>query len=83
MYLSILKEKQLTSFSSKSQEAQIRRLNHYLHKRQNTEIDIWKQLKAIEKSRRALARLLIEVCHVRLETTAEIGTTGRMPEKAP
>ena len=61
----------------------MRRLNRALHKRQNAEIDIWKQLKALEKSRRALANLLVEVCHVRLETTAEISTTGRVPEKAP
>lgn len=58
------------------------RLKHALHTRQNVEINIWKQLKALEKSRRALAKLLIEVCHARLETTAEIGTTGRVPEKA-
>ncbi|KFZ13003.1 hypothetical protein V502_06803 [Pseudogymnoascus sp. VKM F-4520 (FW-2644)] len=64
---------------SEAQEAQMRRLNHALHKRQNAEIDIWKQLKALEKSRRALANLLVEVCHVRLETTAEISTTGRVP----
>ncbi|KFY04149.1 hypothetical protein V491_09454 [Pseudogymnoascus sp. VKM F-3775] len=68
---------------SEAQEAQMRRLNHALHKRQNLEIDIWKQLKALEKSRKALANLLIEVCNVRLETTAEISTTGRVPEKAP
>lgn len=61
----------------------MRRLNKALHKRQNAEIDIWKQLKALEKSRKALAKLLIEVCHARLETTAEISTTGRVPEKAP
>lgn len=60
----------------------MRRLNKALHKRQNAEIDIWKQLKALEKSRKALAKLLIEVCRARLETTAEISTTGRVPEKA-
>ncbi|OBT77876.1 hypothetical protein VF21_03228 [Pseudogymnoascus sp. 05NY08] len=68
---------------SEAQEAQMRRLNHALHKRQTAEIDIWKQLKALEKSRRALAKLLIEVCHARLEITAEISTTGLVPEKAP
>lgn len=78
----ILKSKQLTSISSEAQEAQMRRLNKALHKRQNAEIDIWKQLNALEKSRRALAKILIEVCHARLETTAEISTTGRVPEKA-
>ncbi|OBT48644.1 hypothetical protein VE00_00758 [Pseudogymnoascus sp. WSF 3629] len=67
---------------SEAQEAQMDRLKHALHTRQNVEINIWKQLKALEKSRRALAKLLIEVCHARLETTAEIGTTGRVPEKA-
>jgi hypothetical protein len=73
----------LTRISSKAQEAQIRRLNNALHKRQNAEIDIWKQLQGLERSRKALAKLLIEVCHARLETTAEIGTTGRVPKKAP
>ncbi|OBT70040.1 hypothetical protein VE03_00466 [Pseudogymnoascus sp. 23342-1-I1] len=68
---------------SEAQEEQMRRLNKALHRRQNAEIDIWKQLKALEKSRRALAKLLVEVCHARLETTAEISTTGRVPEKAP
>lgn len=81
--MSIRKGKQLTYISSEAREAQVRRLNHALHKRQNVEIDIWKQLKTIEKSRRALANLLIEVCNVRLETTAEISTTGRVPEKPP
>lgn len=81
--MSIHKGKQLTYISSEAQEAQICRLTNALHKRQNVEIDIWKQLKAIERSRRALANILIEVCHVRLETTAEIGTTGCVPEKAP
>ncbi|KFY34712.1 hypothetical protein V494_06533 [Pseudogymnoascus sp. VKM F-4513 (FW-928)] len=66
-----------------AQEAHFRRLNRALHKRQNTEIDIWKQLKAIEKSRRALANLVVEVYNARLETTAEISTTGRVPERAP
>ncbi|KFY07110.1 hypothetical protein V492_07436 [Pseudogymnoascus sp. VKM F-4246] len=66
-----------------AQEAHFRRLNRALHKRQNTEIDIWKQLKAIEKSRRALANLVVEVYNARLETTAEISTTGRVPEKTP
>ncbi|KFY55564.1 hypothetical protein V496_06968, partial [Pseudogymnoascus sp. VKM F-4515 (FW-2607)] len=65
-----------------AREVQMRRLNKALHKRQNAEIDIWKQLKALEKSRKALAKLLIEVCRARLETTAEISTTGRVPEKA-
>ncbi|ELR02136.1 hypothetical protein VC83_06974 [Pseudogymnoascus destructans] len=68
---------------SEAQNAQMKSLNHALHKRQDVEIDIWKQLKALEKSRRALAKLLIEVCHARLESTAEIGTTGRVAEKAP
>ncbi|KFZ05279.1 hypothetical protein V501_08506 [Pseudogymnoascus sp. VKM F-4519 (FW-2642)] len=68
---------------SEAQKAQMNSLNHALHRRQTVEIDIWKQLKALEKSRRALAKLLIEVCQARLETTAEIGTTGRVPEKAP
>lgn len=62
--------------------AQYRRLNHALHKRQSAEIDIWKQLMTIEKSKRALGTLLKEVYHVRLEATAEISTTGRVPDKS-
>lgn len=81
--MSIRECKQLTYISSDAQIAQMKSLNHAFHTRQNVEIDIWKQLKALEKSRRALAKLLIEVCRARLETTAEIGTTGRVPEKAP
>jgi hypothetical protein len=81
--MSIRKGKKLTSISSEAQKAQMNSLNHAFHRRQLVEIDIWKQLKALEKSRKALAKLLIEVCQARLETTAEIGTTGRVPEKAP